>query len=371
MPRGEHPPVVVVGGGPAGLAVAGALAQRRIEAVVLEQDPAIGARWRARYDRLRLHTARSFSGAPGASIPRRCSRYVGKDDYADYLQAYASRLRIDVRLGTTVRRVAPAPGGGWTIEASDGDWSAPAVVVATGRYDRPWTPDWPGCGLYRGVLRHAADFRAGRDLGGMRVLVVGLGNSGAEIAAELTDHAASVAVSVRTPPPIARRQVAGVPLQLFGMALAPLPAAPVDRVGAWLRRASVGDLRPYGLGEPAWGPFAARRPPVIDAGFVEALRERRLRVVPAVAGLTADGAVLENGAVEDVDAIVAATGYRTSLRDLVDVPEVLTAEAQPCSLSPRAGLYFVGFRESVRGQLFETGREARRVASELDGALRP
>jgi putative flavoprotein involved in K+ transport len=364
MPRPDAATVVIVGAGPAGLGVAGALAERGIAARVLERDHAIGARWRGRYDRLRLHTVRSFSGLPGEPIPRRCTRYVAKDDYADYLERYVRRLRLDVRLGIDVRQVS-ANGDGWWLEANEASLRSASVVVATGRYDRPWMPDWPGRSTFRGVLQHAAEFRRGWDLRGQRVLVVGLGNSGAEIAAELTEHAASVAVSVRTTPPIARRQVGGVPLQLLGIALAPLPAGPVDGVGALLRRMSVGDLGAYGLGRAAWGPFAARRPPVIDAGFLTALRAGRLRVVPAVVAVTEDGVVLENGVEERFDAIVAATGYRTSLDDLVDVPGVLTADGVPRSTRPREGLYFVGFRDSVRGQLFEASREARRVAADL------
>ena len=366
MPRPDGAPVVIVGAGPAGLGVAGALAHRGIAAVVLERDDKIGARWRGSYDRLRLHTVRRFSGLPGEPIPRRCTRYVAKDDYADYLEHYVRRLRLDVRLGIDVRRVS-ANGDGWCVEADDALLRSASVVVATGRYARPWVPDWPGLPTFRGVVQHTADFRCGQDLQGKRVLVVGLGNSGAEIAAELAERAASVEVSVRTPPPIARRQVAGVPLQLLGIALAPLPAGPVDRVGALLRRVSVGDLRAYGLGRAAWGPFAARRPPVIDAGFLAALRAERLRIVPAVVAVTRNGVVLENGVEERFDVIVAATGYRTSLRDLVDVPNVLTGDGLPRSTSPRVGLYFVGFRESVRGQLFEASREAQWVAAKLAG----
>ena len=259
MPRAEGRPVVVVGAGPAGLAAAGALAHRGIPAVVVERTHSIGERWRSRYDRLHLHTTRRFSGLPYAAIPRTYGRWVAKDDFAAYLEAFAARYRLDVRLGVAVRRISQDDAG-WSVEADDGAWHAPAVVVATGRYGDPLLPAWPGRDEFAGRLLHAAEFTSGETLAGLRVLVVGLGNSGAEIAAELTEHAGSVAVAVRTPPPIARRQMAGVPLQLLGILLSPLPAGPVDRAGALLRKLTVGDLRPYGLGDAEWGPFAARRP---------------------------------------------------------------------------------------------------------------
>jgi putative flavoprotein involved in K+ transport len=351
-------------GGPSGLAAAGALAHRGIPAVVLERSDRVGDGWRGRYERLRLHTARAFSGLPHDPIPRRYTRFVAKDDYAAYLEGYVDRLGLDVRLGVDVRRVAPNEHG-WIVETRDADWQAQALVVATGRYADPVLPAWPGRDLYSGRLLHAYLFRSGRDFAGRRVLVVGLGNTGAEIAAELSEQAASVAVAVRTPPPIARRQIAGIPLQLYGIVLSPFPAAQVDRAGALLRRLSVGHLHSYGLPEAAWGPFVARRPPVIDAGFLDALHGRRLRIVPAVARLSAEGAVFADGSAEAYDVIVAATGYRPTLPSLLDAPGALTEAGNPRSRSPLEGLYFVGFRESVRGQLFEANREARSVARDV------
>jgi cation diffusion facilitator CzcD-associated flavoprotein CzcO len=364
MCRSDGGPIVIVGSGPSGLAAAGALAHRGLRPVVLERSESVGDGWRRRYDRLRLHTARAFSGLPHEAIPRRYTRYVAKDDYAAYLEWYAERLELDVHLETEVRRVAPN-GHSWSVEAGAGTWDASAVVVATGRYAEPFVPDWAARHRFAGRLLHAAEFRSGAGLAGTRVLVVGLGNSGAEIAAEVAEHAAAVAVSVRSTPPIARRQIAGIPLQALGIALAPLPARSVDRAGALLRRLSVGDLTSYGLGEAAWGPFSARRPPVIDAGFLEALRGGKLRVVPAVARLTRDAALFVDGSSEQFDAVVMATGYRPALASLIDAPAALTTDGYPRSRSPLPGLSFIGFRDSVRGQLFEASREARRLADEL------
>ena len=196
------------------------------------------------------------------------------------------------------------------------------------------------------------------------MLVVGLGNSGAEIAADLAESGtARVAVAVRTPPPISRRDVLGIPTQLLGIAGSLLPARLADRIAALLRRLGTGDLSRFGLEPAAWGSFSARRPPVIDAGFLDALRRGRIEILPAVAELTPEGVVFEDGRREPFDAVIAATGYRSALPELLGLPE---GDA-PGALPP--GLHAIGFRESVRGALFEIKRDSLRLAREIEREL--
>jgi putative flavoprotein involved in K+ transport len=364
MPRTETR-VVVVGGGASGLAAAAMVGSRGHGAVVLEADDRIGRRWTDRYDSLHLHTVRRFSGLPGHPLPNDLPRYVSKDQYADYLAAYADAFALDVRLGTWVERVRP-DNGGWLVEARDRDFRAPVVVVATGKHNREQLPGWPGIKEFGGRLVHSADYRSGADFRGQRVLVVGIGNSGAEIAADLVGCGASfVAIGVRTPPPIAKREIFGIPVQLFGIALEPLPARPVDRVGAVIRRLGTGDLRRYGLGREAWGPFEARRPPVIDVGFLATLKRGAIAVRPEVVGLTPAGARYSDGREEAFDAVVAATGFSTALEGLIDLPGALDERGLPRvgadGSAEFPGLYFIGFRESPRGALYESARDARRL----------
>jgi putative flavoprotein involved in K+ transport len=354
----EQVDVVVVGGGPAGLSTAGALSKLGRRAVVLERDRRIGTRWESRYERLHLHTARRFSGLAHYPIERCDGRYPSKDAFARYLRDYADHFGLDVRTGVDVNAVRPHDGG-WDVAAPARSWIARAVVIATGLHDEPVLPDWPGRTDYRGRLLHSSEFRSAPGLIGGRVLVVGLGNSGAEIAAELAqDGAREVDVAVRTPPPIAHREILGVPIQLFGIALAGFPVGGIDRVAGLVRRASVGDLGQYGLGASAWGPFEAKRPPVIDVGFLQELKRRRIIVRPALARLSGNGAVFADGTENSYAAIIAATGFRPGSSRYLDA-----------ELLGRPGLYSVGFGESVRGALFEINRESRVVARELSAYL--
>lgn len=361
--------VVVVGGGPAGLSVAGALSRLGRAAVVLERDDRIGTRWENRYDALHLHTVRRYSGLAHLSVPRVQGRYVSKDGYAHYLREYVARLSLDVRTGTPVCAVRPYCGL-WEVESRETSWFAPVVVLATGRHDEPVGHDLPGAGDYRGLLLHSAEYRSPVDFKNRSVLVVGLGNSGAEIAAELArDGATTVAVAVRTPPPITQREVLGVPVQLLGILLARFPGPPVDRVGAALRRVRSGDLRKYGLEPPAWEPFTAKRPPVIDAGFLRELKLGRVDVRRAVVRLTPTGADFADGTTETFDAVIAATGFRTALPRLVDLPDLFDDSGCPGNGRQYPGLHFIGYRESVRGALFEINRNSRSLAQSISSYL--
>ena len=365
-------PVIVVGAGPSGLSTAGALALLGIRATVLERDAEIGARWTERYARLRLHTIRRFSGLAHHPLPRELPRYVAKDDFARYLRDYAGRLGLDVRLATDVSRIR-RDADDWVVEAPAAAVRAPVVVVATGKHDVPVVPEWPGRETFRGSLVHSSRYRSGADYAGQDVLVAGFGNTGAEIAADLVERGAHrVAISVRTSPPIQRRDVLGIPIQLLGMAASVLPPRAADGIASALRRIAIGDLSRYGLGPAEWGPFTAKRPPIIDVGFLRQLRARRVEIVPAVERLTEHDVVFADGRSEPFDAVVAATGFRNTLTDLVELdgePARAPAGGAPWGPGLPRGLYVIGLRETVRGDLFEIRRDSLALAREISHAL--
>jgi putative flavoprotein involved in K+ transport len=360
--------VAIVGAGAAGLSAGAALKHVGLEPVLFDGDDQVGGTWARRYDRLHLHTVRRFSGLAHYPIPRTYPGYVPKDMFARYLREYADHFGLDVRLGHRTSRVRPEADR-WLIETSGGEWLANAVVIATGRYNERRVPDWEGIEAFGRLVVHSADYSSGADFRGERVLVVGIGNSGAEIAADLAEQGASfVAISVRTPPPIIPRDLFGVvPVQLLGLAFTPVPAPRLlDRVGAVLRRVGTGDLRKYGLAKAEWGPFTARRPAVIDVGFLHELKGGRVHVRANVQRFTERGVVFGDGREEEFDAVVAATGFSSKLAELLDVPGAVSEGGRPRFRSGRRtdfpGLYFVGFDETTRGVLYEANRDSRRLA---------
>jgi putative flavoprotein involved in K+ transport len=368
--------VAIVGAGAAGLSAGAALKQVGLNAVLFDKDEQVGGTWARRYDRLHLHTVRRFSGLAHYPIPRTYPGYVPKDMFAAYLQEYADHFGLDVQLGRQVSKVR-AENGRWLIETEGGDWLAGAVVIATGRYNERRIPDWERVDAFSGRVVHSVDYRSGDDFRGERVLVIGIGNSGAEIAADLSEQGASfVAVSVRTPPPIIPRDLFGVvPVQLLGLAFTPVPAPRLlDRVGAGLRRIGTGDLRKYGLAKAEWEPFTSRRPAVIDVGFLRELKGGRVHVRPNVRRFTEEGVVFVDGREEEFDAVVAATGFSSKLAELLDVPGAVSESGRPRFRSGRptdfSGLYFAGFDETTRGVLYEANRDSRRLAPAIAEYLR-
>jgi putative flavoprotein involved in K+ transport len=180
---------IVIGAGPAGLAAAAMLKQAGAEVVVLDKAGAIGASWRWHYDRLHLHTVRWMSHLPGYRLSRRHGRWVHRDGVVRYLECYARHHALDVRLRAEVRRIDRADGPGWRLDTSDGSMEAERVVVATGYNHTPYLQEWPGRDGFTGDLVHASRYRNAEPYRGRDVLVVGSGNTGAEIAVDLVEGA--------------------------------------------------------------------------------------------------------------------------------------------------------------------------------------
>ena len=371
----ERRDVVVVGAGPSGLAVAGGLRSRGVDPLVLERSGSVGGVWSTRYERLHLHTVRRLSGLPDFPIPRRYGRWVARDDFIAYLRAYAAHFGIHPDLNVDVTRLDRSDDG-WSLETSVGRVEARRVVLATGYSNLSYLPAWPGRETFRGPLAHSSEYRDPVPYRDLDVLVVGSGNSGAEIATDLADGgAANVQLAVRTPPNIVRRDRFGVPAQLIGVAAEPLPAPVVDVLGRVLRRVTVPDLNSYGLPAPRHGyrqMMATGTAPILDVGIVDAIRSGRVRIVAAVAGFDDGQVVLADGSRLRPQAIVAATGYRPGLQPLVGHLGVLDADGIPLIRGshpdPAApNLYFVAISVALGGLIRRAAREARAVASELTG----
>ncbi|MEU5685425.1 monooxygenase [Streptomyces venezuelae] len=369
-------PVYVIGGGPGGLATAAALRARGVRAVVLEKADHVGASWRGHYDRLHLHTTRRLSALPGLSIPRAFGRWVSRDDVVRYLEKYAEHHQLDVVTGVEVTGLERTDDGtGWLLRATGGrELTGSAVVVATGYNHTPHLPDWPGRDTYTGELLHASDYRNPRPYTGKDVLVVGVGNTGAEIAVDLAEGgAARVRLAVRTAPHIVRRSTLGWPAQRTGILCRRLPAALVDRLARPIARVGVPDLTARGLPRPDTGLYSRAKQgaiPVQDVGLIDAVRKGRVEPVAAVESFEDGKVALADGTRIAPDVVIAATGYRRALEGLVGDLGLLDPRGRPTHHGRRTpkhspGLYFTGFTNPISGMLRELARDAEKIAKAI------
>lgn len=373
--------VVIVGAGHAGLAAAAELRRRGIAAVVLERGDAVGARWRERYEGLRLNTYRPFSHLPGLRLPRDAGRYATREAFISYLERYAHQHQLDVRLGVRAERIERDPRGGWTVTGSDARRACRYVVVATGWDAEPRLPGWAAEAAFAGVLLHACQVRDPAHFSGRRVLVVGAGNSGIDLAGLLVRAGAAVTVSMRTPPNIFPRDWLGLPLGPSALVAEHLPVAAADAIGRFIQWQTYGDLSQHGMPRAPRGFMTRFRRegvnPAVDDGFVAALKIGRARVVGPVERLDGEAAVLLDGQRLATDVVICATGYRRGLEELVGHLQVLDHQGAPrypdgAPGDPRApGLYFAGFREAVSGSIRVAGIHARRIARAIAHDPRP
>jgi putative flavoprotein involved in K+ transport len=365
--------VYVIGGGPGGLAAAYALRARGLRAVVLEKSDRVAASWRRHYDRLHLHTTRRLSALPGLPMPRSFGRWVSRDNVVRYLEKYSEHHQLEIVTGVEVSHVEPAPDGtGWLLHATGGrELTGSAVVVATGYNHTPRVPDWPGRDAYTGELLHAGQYRNAKPFAGRDVLVVGVGNTGAEIAVDLVEGGASrVRLSVRTAPHIVRRSTAGWAAQFTGILVRRLPVRLVDRMAVPMAKVSVPDLSEHGLPRPGTGLYSRVNEgsiPVQDVGLIDAVRKGRVEVVAAVEAFEDGKVVLADGSRIEPEAVIAATGYVRALEELVGHLGVLDARGKPVmhgARSPRTapGLYFTGFTNPISGMFRELAVDARKIA---------
>lgn len=364
--------ILVIGAGAAGLMTAALLARREIPCTVLERASLVGSSWRNRYDSLSLNTSRLLSRMAGFAPPRGRGHWPSRDEFVVYLERYA-RMRVpDILLETTADRIEREDGA-WCVKSSRGPMRARIVVVATGREHEPFLPPWPGRDSFAGELTHSSTYQNAEPYTQRDVLVVGVGDSAADIVLDLVDAGASrVRMSVRTPPFIILARGAPFPPDLLAVVTQSIPPRIGDRLEAAMRRITVGDLARYGMPSPTEGFFTSYRrepvAPLIDRrGFVRALKARAFEIVSAVEGFRDGEVELTDGSRIAPDAVIAATGYRCGLEPLVGHLGVLKQNGLPTDNAPRhppgtPGLYFLGYTFPFGGNIREMRIAAKRLA---------
>ena len=362
---------IIIGAGPAGLAVGACLKQAGIQSILLEQSDRVGSAWRKHYDRLHLHTDKRNSELPFASFPKDYPRYPSRDQLISYLESYAKKFELDIRF---VQKVTAArrENNHWEVQTQDTRYLTFNLVVAAGNAREPFLPQWAGMDAFKGKVIHSSEYKNGMPFKGQNVLVVGFGNSGGEIAIDLYEHGAKPGIAVRNAVNVIPRELAGIPILSIGIVQNVMPAWMADAMNAPILRAVIGDITKYGLRKLPYGPATQIRNdkhiPLIDVGTLELIKQGHITVHSGVEEFTENGVKFTDGKEARFDAVILATGYRPRVDTFLDATNIYDENGTPVSSGREAsvpGLYFCGYYVSPTGMLREIAIEARRVSAAI------
>jgi putative flavoprotein involved in K+ transport len=349
----EHIETLVIGGGQAGLSVGYHLARRARPFVILDASQRVGDAWRQRWDSLRLFTPARYNALAGLPFPAPAHSFPSKDQVADYLEAYAARFELPVRTGIRVDRLS-RNADRFVVAAGDRRFEADNVVVAMATYQVPWVPPFAH-ELDPGIVQlHSAGYRNPSQLHDGAVLVVGAGNSGAEIAAE---------VATRHPTWLAGRESGHVPFRIEGAAarliFLPLLYRVIGHRVLTVDTPIGRKMRPRLLSHAA--PLVRVRPKDLAAANIQR--------VPRVAGVRDGRPLLEDQRALEVANVVWCTGFRPDF-SWIDLP--ILGENEPLHyrgiVASEPGLYFAGLfflYAMSSGFLPGIGRDAEHIANHI------
>eukprot|EP00127_Corallochytrium_limacisporum_P000924 Clim_evm8s33 gene=Clim_evmTU8s33 len=348
----EDPEVLVIGGAAAGVAASACLNYEGINNIVVNDRMRPGDMWRSRYDRLHLHDILEECHLPLLSMPDTYPVYPTREQFGSYLDSYCRLNKVNYSGGYRIENVSRKSNGEWTVTAKKSEhhtdpnapetrtWHVKAIVISNGVYNDPNIPDFKGINDYQGKVIHSSVYTNGKEYKGKKVLIIGFGNSGAEISVDLWEHEADTSVLVRSASPIVPRKG----MQLFQELLYRIPflripvknllctnsklvkllsilaflpiAITADMCLMLYTYLRFGNLSKYGLKMSKLGPLmnftVNLQAPVMDIGTIDLIRKGEIKVLAqGVRTFTKTGVVLEDGSSHDFDVVVMATGFKT------------------------------------------------------------
>ncbi|KAL4557400.1 hypothetical protein LXL04_035576 [Taraxacum kok-saghyz] len=368
--------VVIVGAGPAGIATSACLNLLSIPNVILERDDCYASLWQKKaYDRLKLHLAKNFCELPHMPFPVSAPTFVSKYMFVQYLHRYVSEFNVDPLYQRSVEsawydEVAKR----WMVTARNGvsgfveEYVGEFLVVATGENSEGFIPSVYGLDSFTGSVTHSIEYQNGKKFGNKNVLVVGAGNSGMEIAYDLSNWGAQTSIVVRSPVHVLTKEL----VQLGMYLLKYLSCTFVDKIVLMFCKLLYGDLCKYGIQRPRKGPFCLKREtgrsPVIDVGTVARIKSGDIEVMSAIEEIKGDQIKFIDGQQKQFDGIVFATGFTSTVRKwLKDDGGLFNEKGMPHLKSPNHwkgehGLYCVGFASAG---LFGISNDAKNIANDI------
>ncbi|KAE8685206.1 putative indole-3-pyruvate monooxygenase YUCCA10 [Hibiscus syriacus] len=373
----QKEPVIIVGAGPSGLATAACLNHYSIPYVIIEREDCFASLWKkSTYDRLHLHLDKQFCELPHMSLLDTYPRFISKNQFISYLDDYVSRFKISPLYRRAVESAEfNEATGKWTVKARNfgsgevEEFLGRFLVVASGETSNPFTPKIEGLDAFPGYILHSTQFRNGKAFENLKVLVVGSGNSGMEIALELANHGAETSLVVRSPVHILSKDMIHWGLILLKY----ISVNMVDTLMVMLSKLVYGDLTKYGIRRPEEGPFLMKdaygKYPVIDVGTYKKIKSGEIQVLPGISSIRGNEVVFENGKMHPFDTIVFCTGFKRSTNvwlkgdDYLLNDDGIPKPSIPNHWKGRNGLYCVGL--SRRG-LYGAAGDAEKIADDIN-----
>jgi cation diffusion facilitator CzcD-associated flavoprotein CzcO len=370
----------IIGAGAAGLAAAKALADRGVAYHQFERGSMVGGLWQIdndngaapAYESLHLNSSRPNTQYPSYPMPDDWPDYPSHRLMAQYFESFAEHfgLRERITFGTSVQRVVPDPRGGWDVTTSDGCTAYyEHVLVANGHHGVPSIPQLPG--RFAGRAFHAHEYRSPEVFAGQRVLVLGVGNSGMDVACDASRVAEQTFLATRHGVHVLPKYALGRPIdQLSSPVTAYLPFEVERRLYEAIVRVATGRPQDRGLPEPDHRLLSAH--PTVSAELYDRVGHGDIVMKPNIDRLEGDKVAFVDGTVESVDVLVYATGYRIVLPFLD--PALIDPAGNRLRLYQRVvptdlpGLWFIGFIQTVGSGIPLMEHQAQWVGDLITGA---
>ncbi|MED6220507.1 hypothetical protein PIB30_045421 [Stylosanthes scabra] len=384
----EETTVIIVGGGPSGLAISACLKQHSINHIILEKEDCNVSLWRKNaYDRVNLHLAKEFCQLPLMPHPPSAPTFLSKSYFLDYIDEYVECFEISPRYCRTVESAEYDEGEKmWRVQAkrrvNENDveetvvevYIAKYVVIATGENSERYIPNVAGLDTFNGQILHSKHFKSGSKFASKEVLVVGCGNSGMEIAYDLQTSGAKTSILIRNSVHVVTKELIHYGMRMLKY----LPLKVVDAGITLLADLKFGDLSEFGIRRPNKGPFylkeAAGKAPILDVGTIDKIKEGEIKVIPShIMRIENNKVIFGNNTEKEFDVIVFATGYRSVANKWLKgyYKYVLNEDGMPKNEFPKHwkgdnGLYCAGL---ARRGLFGVKFDAEAIAHDINRNL--
>jgi len=353
--------ISIIGAGPAGLAVAGVLTNLGKDFSIYEKEKMVAPMWHRHYDRLCLHTVKEYSALPLFPIPKKFPTYLTRKNVLEYLESYKEKFNIQPKFETDIVNIQ-SKDDKWIIESNQEIFSSNNIVICTGINRIPNYPNWHGLNKENENIIHSRSYKNAEPFLGTKTLVVGMGNTGAEISLDLANNDVDTNLSVRSIVNIAPRDFLGRPSQKSAKILDKLPFGMGDSIGAFLKNIIVGDLSKYGLETSKVSVVQqlkeTGKTAVLDLGTVAKIKQGKIKIKKGIKSIDGTSVNFTDGTIIHYDKIILATGYKAKIEDIFPGIETqFNADGIPSNwqgFGNFKSVYFCGFDNYKLGGILGT-----------------